>query len=232
MARSPKFLLVHGSWHGPWCWDALVAALAARGHDAATVALPSCGTDPAALGGLAEDAEAVTAAAAAIDGDVVVVGHSYGGAAISEARYRGNVKRLIYVAAFMPDAGRSSVSYLPPGPLAPYIGLRDDGTMEVPADQAVPSFYHDCAPDVAAAAEARLCLQSQSVLGPDSTRAAWREIPSSYVVTTDDRALPAEFQRMFAAQADETRDFESSHSPFLSRPDDFADLLADIATGN
>lgn len=232
MAASPTFLLVHGSWHGPWCWDALVAALAERGHDAATVALPSCGTDPAALGGFADDAAAVAEAAASIGGDVVVVGHSYGGAAISEAGYGPNVRRLVYVGAFMPDAGRSSVSYLPPGPLAPYIGLRDDGTMEVPAGQAIPSFYHDCAPDVAAAAEARLCLQSQAVLGPDSTRAAWRDIPSTYVVTTDDRALPADFQRMFAAQASETRDFASSHSPFLSRPGDFADLLVEIAGGN
>ncbi|QDZ01447.1 alpha/beta hydrolase [Nitratireductor mangrovi] len=231
MTDAPTFLLVHGSWHGPWCWDDLRAALSRRGLASAAVALPSCGHDPAALGGLAEDAAAVGAAAAAIAGDVVVVGHSYGGAAISEAEYGPNVKRLVYVAAFMPDAGRSSVSYLPPGPMAPYIGLRDDGTMEVPAGQAVPSFYHDCTPEVAAAAEAQLCLQSQAVLGPDSTRAAWRSLPSTYIVTTDDRALPADFQRMFAAQASETRDFASSHSPFLSRPDDFADLLAEVAGG-
>lgn len=226
---EPTFLLVHGSWHGPWCWDALRAALSKRGVASEAVALPSCGTDPAALGGFFEDAAAVGAAAASIAGDVVVVGHSYGGAAISQAAYGPDVKRLVYVGAFMPDAGRSSVSYLPPGPLAPYIGLRDDGTMEVPAGQAVPSFYHDCAADVAAAAEARLCLQSQAVLGPSATRAAWRDIPSTYVVTTLDQALPADFQRMFAAQATEAFDFEASHSPFLSRPDDFAALLVRIA---
>ncbi|MDN2581971.1 alpha/beta hydrolase [Aquibium sp. ELW1220] len=227
---EPTFLLVHGSWHGPWCWDALRAALAKRDVTSEAVALPSCGADPSALGGFFDDAAAVSAAAAAIAGEVIVLGHSYGGAAISEAAYGPNVKRLVYVGAFMPDAGRSSVSYLPPGPLAPYIGLRDDGTMEVPAGQAVPSFYHDCAPDVAAAAEARLCLQSQAVLGPSATRAAWREIPSTYVVTTLDQALPADFQRMFAAQATETVDFEASHSPFLSRPDDFANLLVRIAS--
>lgn len=231
MSEHPTFLLVHGSWHGPWCWDDLRAALRKHGVESEAVSLPSCGADPEALGGFEDDAEAVGAAAAAIAGDVIVVGHSYGGAAISQAEYGPGVKRLVYIAAFMPDEGRSSVSYLPPGPLAPYIGLRDDGTMEVPAGQAVPSFYHDCDEETARAAEARLCFQSQAVLAPSSTRAAWRHIPSTYIVTTQDQALPADFQRMFAAQAQDVRELTSSHSPFLSRPGDLAELLVSIASG-
>ena len=226
MRDTPCFLLVHGSWHGAWCWDHLRPALTARGFDSVAVDLPSCSD---ALGSLAEDAAAVSAAAAAVDGPVIVVGHSYGGAVVSEARYGSNVSRLIYLCAFMPDTGRSYVSYLPPGDLPPYVGMRDDGTFAVPNGQAIPSFYADCTPEFANWAEARLRPQSQAVLAHDTGDAAWRHLPSSYILTSQDCALPPDFQRMFAAQADETYEIDSSHSPFLSRPDELADLLAAIA---
>ncbi len=231
MENRPTFLLVHGSWHGAWCWEPLRAALDRRGYRTAAVDLPSCGTDPAALGGLAEDAATVAAAAAAIAGDVVAVGHSYGGVPISEARFGANVRRLIFLAAFMPDTGRSYVSYLPPGPLPPYVGLRGDGTMAVPAEEARGAFYADCTPEVAAWAEARLRLQSQSVMGPPITRASWRDIPAGYIVATADRALPPDFQRMFAAQAADIREIASSHSPMLSQPDALAATLIAMADG-
>jgi pimeloyl-ACP methyl ester carboxylesterase len=177
-----------------------------------------------------DDAETVRLAAASIDSDVVVVGHSYGGAVITEAAYGPNVRRLVYLAALMPDRGRSYVSYLTPGPLPPYVGLRDDGTMAVPEGQSHPSFYADCSPDLSAWASSKLRLQSQAVLGSENTRAAWREIPAAYIVCTQDQALPPDFQRMFAVQAGDVREFASSHSPFLSRPDDLAELLVSIAS--
>ena len=231
MREVPTFLLVHGSWHGPWCWDLLAPALERRGHASVAVDLPSCGSDPANLGDLADDARTVSEAAAAISGDVIVVGHSYGGAVVSEAVFGDNARRLVFLCAFMPDTGRSYVSYLPEGPLPPYVGLRDDGTFAVPDGQAHEHFYADCAPDLSDWATARLRLQSQAVLGPAVTRASWRSIPNSYVVTLHDDALPPDFQRMFAAQADDVREFASSHSPFLSRPDDLAELLISIAHG-
>ncbi|MGE0500579.1 MAG: alpha/beta hydrolase [Rhizobiaceae bacterium] len=231
MSEVPTFLLVHGSWHGPWCWDHLVPALKRRGFEARTVDLPSCGTDPATLGGLDDDASVVTDAARAIDGNVVVVGHSYGGAVISEATYGANVNRLVYLGAFMPDTGRTFVSYLPEGPLPPYVGLRDDGASQVPAGQSYPSFYADCGPNIADWATNMLRLQSQRIFGHPITDAAWRKLPSTYILLTQDQALPPDFQRMFAAQANEVREFASSHSPFLSRPDDLAELLVSIADG-
>lgn len=129
----------------------------------------------------------------------------------------------------MPDTGRNYVSYLPPGDLPPYVGLRDDGTFAVPPGLAIPSFYADCDPEVAKWAESRLRPQSQAVLAYDTGEASWRRVPSSYVVTQQDRALPPDFQRMFAAQSDETYQIDSSHSPFLSRPDELAELLVAIA---
>jgi pimeloyl-ACP methyl ester carboxylesterase len=231
MREVPTFLLVHGSWHGPWCWDLLRSALERRGYKSVTVDLPSCGTDPARLGTLADDADAVSEAAAGISGDVVVVGHSYGGAVISEATYGPAVKCLVYLGAFMPDTGRTFVSYLPPGDFPPYVGMRDDGSTEVPVGQSVPSFYADCDPALASWATGQLRLQSQRVFGHPITQAAWRTVASTYVLLTQDQALPPDFQRMFAAQADDVREFASSHSPFLSRPDDLAELLISIAQG-
>lgn len=231
MREVPTFLLVHGSWHGAWCWDHLVPALARRGFAARTVDLPSCGTDPASLGDLADDARTVAEAAEAIRGDVIVVGHSYGGAVVSEAKFRSSVKRLVFLCAFMPGTGRSYASYLPPGPLPPYVGLNDDGTFAVPNGQALDAFYLDCSPDVAGWAEGKLRLQSQKVLGHETTKASWEDFPSTYIVTTQDNALPPDFQRMFATQTPDVREFASSHSPFLSRPDDLADLLISIAEG-
>lgn len=231
MREVPTFLLVHGSWHGPWCWDLLRPALERRGYQSVTVDLPSCSTDPASLGTLADDARIVSEAAAAISGDVVIVGHSYGGAVISEASYGPKAKRLVYLGAFMPDTGRTFVSYLPPGDLPPYVGLRDDGSSAVPDGQSVPALYADCDPALAAWATGQLRYQSQSIFGHPITQAAWRSIPSTYLLLTQDNALPPDFQRMFAVQADEVREFASSHSPFLSRPDDLAELLISVAHG-
>jgi pimeloyl-ACP methyl ester carboxylesterase len=231
MRALPTFLLVHGSWHGPWCWDLLRPALKRLGAASETVSLPSCGDTPEGLGTFFDDAATVSEAAAAIPGEVVVVGHSYGGAVVCEASFGRNVSSLVFLAAFMPDTGRSYVSYLPPGPLPPYVGLRDDGTFAVPEGQSRDAFYADCSTDIASWANDRLRLQPQAVLGAPVTEASWRRLPSTYVVTTEDHALPPDFQRMFAAQAGDVREFASSHSPFLSRPDDLAELLVDVARG-
>lgn len=227
--QTPSFLFVHGSWHGPWCWALVRPLLEARGHATAAVALPSMGRDPARLGGFDDDARAVAAAAAALDGPVIVVGHSYGGAPVSAARFGAGVRHLVFLAAFMPDSGRSYVSYLPPGPLPDYVGLRDDGTFAVPDGKARGAFYHDCPDEIAGWAEALLVPQSQAVLGPAVPAASWRHIPSTYIVTADDRALPPDFQRQFAPQAGAQRIIAASHSPMLSQPRALAAMLADIA---
>jgi pimeloyl-ACP methyl ester carboxylesterase len=229
MQKLIKFLLVHGSWHGPWCWRYLQDALHRRGFASEVVALPSVGDDITKLGNFSDDAAAVSAAAIAIESEIIVVGHSYGGAVVSEASFEQNVKRLVFLAAFMPDGGRSYVSYLPPGPLPPYVGIRDDGTFEVPKGQAREFFYHDCAPEVAAWAEERLQPQSQSVLASTVTTASWRKFPSTYILSLDDRALPSDFQRQFTGQATNTLEFASSHSPMLSKPDELAEMLEGIA---
>lgn len=231
MSTPTNFLLVHGSWHGSWCWELLQPQLEDRGHRVTLVDLPSVDTDVSALGDFDGDTKVVGEAAAQLADPAIVVGHSYGGAVISNVDYPAAVRRLVFLGAFMPDAGRAFTSYLPPGPLPPYVGLRDDGSSTVPDGQAQPAFYGDCPDELVAWAVSRLRPQSQAVLSGVNERAAWRSIPSTYVLLTEDRALPPDLQAMFAAQATETIEFQASHSPFLSKPEQLADLL-DLMAGS
>jgi pimeloyl-ACP methyl ester carboxylesterase len=229
MSDDPTFLLVHGSWHGAWVWDHLTGSLEDRGFAVRTVDLPSVGSPASDLGDLMDDASTITSEASSIDGDVIVVAHSYGGAATSAATFGSNVRRLVFLAAFMPDTGRTYPSYLPPGPLPRYVSVGADGTMSVPVGTSREAFYGDCSDAVVAWADTRLRPQSVRVLDVEIPAASWRSTPSTYIVTTKDGAIPEELQRSFAAQADDVRTLCSSHSPMLSMPDELADLLVEIA---
>jgi len=194
----------------------------------ATVALPSCGIDPAALGTVADDAAAVEAAIANITGDVVVVGHSYGGVAITEARFESRVRHLVYLGGFMPDATQSLVDLAPPGWIPRYMLEHHDGSTTVDPAMAIDSFYADCDPSTAQWAASQLRRHKSINNITPVTRANWRDTTSTYVVLTDDRAWPEADQRKLAAQATEQREMPTSHSPFLSRPAELAALLHDI----
>jgi pimeloyl-ACP methyl ester carboxylesterase len=230
MDRRPTLLLVHGAWHGPWYWEATIAALHEYGLAATTVALPSCGVDPATLGGLVEDIAAVEEAAATIDGDAVVVGHSYGGMVVTGASFGGNVRRLVYVAAFMPAEGRSLVSHFPPDALPPFVDILPDGSVGFVQGYARNALYGDLDTAAAEAATRRLVLHSAAAITTPVQTCAWRSIPSTYIVCTEDRIIPPAVQHEMAANARETRILAASHSPMLSRPSDLAALLAEVAT--
>lgn len=220
VSTTPTLLLVHGSWHGPWCWERLVPELSSLGLRSATVALPSCGTDPAALGTVAD-----------IVGDVVVVGHSYGGVVITEARFDSRVRHLVYLGAFMPDTGQSLFDLFPPGLTAPFILEHADGSTSVDPAMAIESFYADCDAVTAHWAVSRLRLHKSVNDVTPVTHASWRDKPSTYVVLTDDHAWPEAAQRRLAAQVTEQRELPASHSPFLSRPAELAVLLRDVVAG-
>jgi pimeloyl-ACP methyl ester carboxylesterase len=227
--NTASLLLVHGAWHGPWCWESVEAALSRSGVRSATVALPSVGPDPKALGGLVDDIRAVEDAAAALPGPTVVVGHSYGGIVVSGARFPDAVRRLVFLGAFMPEAGRSLVSYLPPGPLPPFVQPREDGCSQVDMAVADAAFYADCDAPTREWARSRLALHSTAAIVTPAPRASWREIPSTYIVLTQDQIIPVPAQRQMASQAADRIDLDSSHSPMLSRPAALAQLLAGLA---
>jgi len=228
MIETPTLLLVHGSWHGPWCWEKLTPQLDRLGIAWKAVALPCVGDDPTQLGTLADDVATIEEAARNIERHVVVVAHSYGGIPTTEARFGTNVTHLVYLGAFMPDVGQSLISALPPGPLPPFVVAREDGATEVNLSLAAASFYNDCDASLAQWAIEHLKLHNGSCNVTPVTRTSWREIASTYIVLTDDHVSPTFMQRDLARQAGAVREMHTSHSPFLSRPAELAALLAEI----
>lgn len=218
--RIPTMLLVHGAWHGAWCWDLLRPELEALGRPTRTVDLPSGGR----RSDLRRDAEAVLDAVGAVDGPVVIVAHSYGAVPVTQAVADATrVTRIVYLAGYQLDVGES------------VFGFHDepvpddaDGFLPVPSD-AISMFYADVPPERATAAVARLVQQSLRPLTEPLTRAAWRTVPSTYIVCERDRALSPQSQEQVAARSDAVYRLASSHSPFLSTPGELAGLLARIA---
>ncbi len=220
--KQAHIVLVHGAWHGPWVWEPVLAELKQRGAAASTVALPSCGAKAPNIG-LLEDARVVSAAVAKLDGPVLVCGHSYGGMVISSAEVDARVMKLVYLCAFMPQTGANLVSHFPD--LPPYVLIREDGMVEFKTQMAREVFYGDCTPEAAAQATAQLVIHTAAAVTTPAPRAAWKQVPSLYVVCTEDRTIPADIQRKFATQATRTVELKASHSPMLSMPASVAELL-------
>jgi pimeloyl-ACP methyl ester carboxylesterase len=235
-------VLVHGAWHGAWCWDRVVDGLAALGIDVVAIDLPGHGASTEPLGDLHGDAAAVRRVLDALDGPVVLCGHSYGGAVIGEAAAgHPNVRHLVFLAALVLDVGESASQSVPvpaggaPGPeseLSSAMRFSDDGatvTIEPVAGRRI--FFHDCTDVDIDWAIARLGPQPAITLQQPATAAAWRDLPSTYVVCADDQSIPLWMQHAFAARATSSVAWPTSHSPFLSQPDLVVELLAELAAG-
>jgi pimeloyl-ACP methyl ester carboxylesterase len=212
-------VLVHGAWHGEWCWDGVVADLADRGLPANAVTLP--------LTGAAADVAAARSAIEAAGPGCVVVGHSYGGMVISQAAVGLPVRRLVYLAAFLLEPGEDMLTLLDRSKLTEAVVL-DEAQVRVDPATAAEVFYGDTDPGVAASLVARLrpmaidATMAAAPAGPP----AWQSIPATYVVCTNDRALPVASQRIMAARAEAVVEWPTDHSPFVTRPAAVADLVA------
>lgn len=226
------FVLVHGAFHGPWCFDPLIAPLRERGIAVTAPELP--------LTSLAEDAAAVRTVldrlaaerSARSEGPVLMLGHSYGGAVVTVAGNHPIVGRLVLLCALAPDDGESPNG----GPVEiaesflTALRGRPDGSLEVDAARAGELFYPDAAPAAAAAAAARLRPGNTGRPGERIERAAWRERPTDYVVCAGDPIILPSSQRALAARTGaKVHEIPGDHSPFLARPDALAALLARIA---
>ncbi|WP_406177321.1 alpha/beta fold hydrolase [Streptomyces sp. NBC_00996] len=217
---KPAILLVHGAWHGAWCWEKLVPELTALGWRVATVDLPSASADPDNTAGMYDDALAVRACLDGIEGPVTVLAHSYGGLPATEAAVGvPKVSRLVYLSAFQLEEGDSlagqSGGQLPSG---------DSGTLPAP-DDPYTYFYADAAQEDADRAAERLVLQTVKSVSEPLTAAAWKTVASSYIVCEKDAVLPPVLQEAMAARADRSYRLPSSHSPFLSMPAELARLI-------
>lgn len=223
-------VLVHGAWHGPWCWAQVLGGLDDARVPAVAVDLP--GPD------VPSDAAAVRCAIDELgDGArVVLVGHSYGGAVITAAGTHPAVERLVYVCAFAPDADETvigiALDHEDQGELGHAIEIHDDGTSTLDPTLAPNALYGDCSPDDIDRALGLLRPQHGTTLSTPPGVAAWRERPTTYVVCGADRGIPPSLQRWMAARIPDVALVEwpeSSHSPFLSRPAELADLLAGLS---
>jgi pimeloyl-ACP methyl ester carboxylesterase len=228
---KPTLLLVHGAWMGPWQWDFLTPELDRHGISFSTVALPSCGPEDGPFGSLQDDASAIEAAAREAGDDVIVVAHSYAGVPATQAVFGPNVRQIVYLGAFMPEDGRSLVSYLPPGQFPPFVHMREDGATDLVKELVPVHLCNECPAERTEWLIERLVLQAAGAVVTTIDRASWRACPSTYIVLDNDRAVPTELQRMYATQAQASIEFASDHMPMLSHPAALAEALAAVSLG-
>lgn len=235
-----SIVLVHGAWHGAWCWGPVVSALAEHDISALPIDLPGHGDDPGALTDLRGDAERVRHALDDCPEPVILVGHSYGGVVITEAGLHPNVSHLFYIASFNLDEGESAMSAAVadseagaldhsgrPDVLS-YMHVADDGTSTVDDEGARILFYNDCSTEVADWALSRLGPHPIETLSQAPAAVAWRHQPSTYAICAKDNIVHPDLQRMLARRATTSVEWPTGHSPFLSRPDLVADLLLSV----
>ena len=222
------FAFIHGSHHGAWCWQYLIAELRKRGHDAIAVDLPAEDT----TAGLNECAHVVIEALRDVTDDVVVVGHSGGGLIVPLVADRRPVKRMIFLAAVVPVPGMSldeqRKNELGAGTKSAGVKIANpDGTVSRPPEEARRAYYHDCTEQQIQWALPRLRRQSLTPQHDRCPLRAWPPVPSSYIVCTQDRALDPDWERRVAHEqlGVTPLEIDTSHSPFISRPRELADLL-------
>ncbi|GLW56498.1 alpha/beta fold hydrolase [Kitasatospora phosalacinea] len=233
--ERPTIVLEHGAFADAASWDGVVTRLQRAGYPVVAVANP--------LRGPATDAAYLRSVVDHIDGPVVLVGHSYGGTVISQAAagLEGKVKALVYIAAFLPDTGESSLGLtnkFPGSTLGQAIESVDytlpDGSRGTDVYIKAEKFRGQFAADVPAD-KARLMAAGQrpvaaAALEEKSTRAAWKTIPSWSLVTTEDLNIPVAAQRFMSDRAHaRTTEIAASHAVSVSRPDAVTRIVEDAA---
>jgi pimeloyl-ACP methyl ester carboxylesterase len=232
-----RFLLIHGSGHGAWCWRDVLPLLNNAGHEARAIDLPSHGADttPADRVTLEGYARAIVAA---LEMPAILVGHSAGGYAITAAAEQApdRVQKLIYLCAYVPVPGLSLADRRRAGPRQPLLAAirvaPDRVTWSADPDRIEAVFYHDCPPGTVDYARARLTpqpiLPQETVLALTDRSAT---IPRAYIRCTEDRTIPPEYQETMTADwpPGAVSTLPTSHSPFFAAPTMLAKRLIEIA---
>jgi len=229
------FALVHGGWHGSWCWESLTPLIEQRGHDVVTMDLP-CDDGSATLETYADVA---CDALMGRNDDVLLVGHSFGGHTIPLVAERRPVRHLIYLCSVVPKIGSSLMDQVTDDPDMSNSGYfqalsePDEQSRQVWVDLelARKHLFADCDESTADAAIERLRPQA---LYPMTLRHPLTEMPSvscTYIVCTDDQMVNYEWSKRVARDrlGADLIELPGSHSPFLSRPHALADVLTRIA---
>lgn len=226
MGSTPTIILAHGFWGGAAHWSRVILALAKLGHkELHAVELP--------LTSLADDAERTRKMVAQQAGPVLLVGHSYGGAVISEAGNQPNVTGLVYIAAFAPDAGESpgGITEQHPPVAAPNLAPDSDGYLWLRADKFHESFCQDLDADDALVMAVTQKAPLASTFADQVSDPAWRHKPSWYQLSTQDRMIaPANQERMSARmQPRKVLKLDASHASLASRAQEVAALIDEAA---
>jgi pimeloyl-ACP methyl ester carboxylesterase len=223
--KAPAIVLVHGGFVDGSGWEAVYRILKNDGYRVSIVQNSTTS--------LADDVAATKRVIAEQKGSVILVGHSYGGAVITEAGNDPSVAGLVYITAFAPDRGESVGTLIkdpPPGAPVPPILPPKEGYLELDKTKFAASFAADVAPD-----KAEFMANSQVPWGLDAlngavTQAAWKSKPSWYLVATDDRMIPPAAQRAMAKRAGSSVDeVKGSHAVYVSQPEAVAQLTRKAA---
>ncbi len=218
-------VLVHGGFVDGSGWEAVYHQLTKDGYSVSVVQNPTLS--------LAGDVDATRRVIDAQSEPVILVGHSYGGAVITEAGTDPNVKALVYIAAFMPDAGESVqtlIADLPPE-TGPPILPPQDGFLLLDRAKFHQAFAGDVDADLAEFMADSQVPWGLEAAGGTISEPAWRSKPSWYLVTTDDRMIPPSLQREMSERAGATVvETPGSHSIYVSQPGVVADLVERAAS--
>ncbi|UKY52048.1 alpha/beta hydrolase [Streptomyces inhibens] len=221
-------VLVHGLWADGSAWSETLTELRALGHEPVAVQLP--------LESLEGDVAAVRRVLSTVDGPVLLVGWSYGGAVITNAAIgQDHVKALSYIAAFTPDQGESvrDIAHRRPGSLLPeHLKITDDGYSYIDRPAYGKVVAADAPTERTALAAAVQKFPRLGIDAAPSGTPAWRDVPSHYLIATQDRALPATTQREMADHIGaQTTEWDTGHGPMYARPKDLAAYLDTLTKG-
>ena len=222
-----NIVLVHGGWADGSGWSKEIPILTAAGHKVIAVQLP--------LHSLSDDVATVKRAVEHIDGSTILVGHSYGGAVITNAGYNNpNVTGLVYIAAFAPDEGQSLSSFVDPAKYPKELFIVDSGGF-IYLNPKV--FRENFAQDVdPAEADIMAIVQKpfhQSNFVEKCGPPAWKQLPTWYQISTNDHMIPPDVQRMFAQRMNATTiSLPASHASYVSHPNEIADFILNAAKGS
>tara|TARA_Y100001970_G_scaffold36299_1_gene44836 strand:+ start:895 stop:1584 length:690 start_codon:yes stop_codon:yes gene_type:complete len=219
--RMKSIILVHGAWHGSWCWEFVESRMIKDGYKVLSVDLPFTGLD--------DDAAFLSNILESMEGEVVLLGHSYGGMVISKAAEgRGNISHLVYLCAILLEEGATMGGSTDSSQESKIkIDVDENLISIVKRDAVIPAFYEDV--------DLQIAQDSLDLLRPFPIHSvnmgigeAWRDHPTTYVVCKGDAAIPPDTQRNMSMLADRVLEWDCGHSPFFSDPSLICELLREL----